>query len=568
MCDGIWHCPYGEDEIQCEPSTCSGLFFCNKRNSSRCIYFLSICDGIPDCPQMEDEFMCDLPVHCPKSCTCFLYALSCYRTHISIEFFLATKNFSLFILRSSQQAGANENSVKMLSSIIWHTIFVWQDSNLSIICLKSFVSSATLEKIDYSSNQISSLSGFPNLRDMTIKKNKISKTQNKAFSGLSKLAKLDLSLNLITALESMALKGLEINFLNISANTLGQIDSQIIHNLRIQHIETHDYRLCCLLSHKNTVCTARPIWPQNCQVMLHSQVIKMTTLAEIVSVASFNIFAFGKTFYNYHQQIILKTYALNVLFLNLNDFLFGTYILVLYSADVKYASLYVLYVDQWLSSFTCKALGLLCTMLVLNSNYFLTLITTSRFFAIKYPFKSFFKGVKNMFSMISSGICCHLILSLCVMFSYEWIEQQHQIPSSTCLYFGETMHSNKIKVTTITIATLQVLNLSLIFMVYFHMMSELQNAASSHILKHNRMLQAEKNVRNQAVLVSLSNVLCWVPSSIIYLISVAMDNYPTDLLLWNAILINPLNSIINPLLFCLLPLLRKWNILGSTDPEQ
>ncbi len=562
MCDGVWHCPYGEDEIQCEPSTCSGLFLCNKRNSSRCIHFMSICDGIPDCPQMEDEFMCDLPLHCPKSCTCFLYALSCHRTHISTEFFLATKNYSLFMLKSSQQTGANENTVKMLNPIIWHTIFVWQDSNLSMICLKSFVSSATLEKIDYRSNQVSSLteycfSGFPNLRDLTMKDNKISMMQNKAFSGLSKLAKLDLSLNCITTLESMALKDLEIDFLNFSANNLAQIDSQIIHSLRIQHTETQDYRMCCLLSHKNTVCTARPIWPQSCEVMLHSQAIKVITFAEIVSVAFLNIFAIGKSFCDYHQEIILKAYALNVLFMNFNDFLFGSYILALFSADIKYGSLYVLYVDQWLSSFTCKSLGLLYTMLVLNSNYFLTLITTSRFFAIKYPFNSYFKGVKNMFYVICSGICCHLILSLCVMFSYEWMEQQHQMPSSTCLYFGETTHSITIKVTTITIATLQMLNLCFIVVVYFYILSEVQKAASCDILIQNRMLQAEKNVRNQAVLVGMSNVLCWVPSSIIYLISIAMENYPTDILLWNAILINPLNSIINPLLFCLLPLLRK-----------
>lgn len=53
-----------------------------------------------------------------------------------------------------------------------------------------------------------------------------------------------------------------------------------------------------------------------------------------------------------------------------------------------------------------------------------------------------------------------------------------------------------------------------------------------------------------------TNAICWLPSSAIYITSVIMDTYPTSLLIWNAILINPLNSVINPLIFSVYPILK------------
>ena len=61
----------------------------------------------------------------------------------------------------------------------------------------------------------------------------------------------------------------------------------------------------------------------------------------------------------------------------------------------------------------------------------------------------------------------------------------------------------------------------------------------------------------QFILVTVTNALCWLPSSTIYIISVVRETYPANLLIWNAILINPINSMINPVIFCMLPVLKK-----------
>ena len=68
---------------------------------------------------------------------------------------------------------------------------------------------------------------------------------------------------------------------------------------------------------------------------------------------------------------------------------------------------------------------------------------------------------------------------------------------------------------------------------------------------------ADKEVLKQFVLVTVTNVLCWLPSSAINIASLIMETYPTNLLIWNAILINPLNSVINPIIFCIFPIIKN-----------
>ncbi len=64
-------------------------------------------------------------------------------------------------------------------------------------------------------------------------------------------------------------------------------------------------------------------------------------------------------------------------------------------------------------------------------------------------------------------------------------------------------------------------------------------------------------IYRQAVLVGLSNACCWLPSSVIHLLSTILKEYPTNLLLWNAIVVNPINSVMNPLIFSLYPAIKE-----------
>ena len=53
----------------------------------------------------------------------------------------------------------------------------------------------------------------------------------------------------------------------------------------------------------------------------------------------------------------------------------------------------------------------------------------------------------------------------------------------------------------------------------------------------------------QLFLITLSNILCWFPTNVIYVAAMLMPTYPANIVLWTIITVLPINSIVNPLVF-------------------
>ena len=53
----------------------------------------------------------------------------------------------------------------------------------------------------------------------------------------------------------------------------------------------------------------------------------------------------------------------------------------------------------------------------------------------------------------------------------------------------------------------------------------------------------------QIFIVTVSNILCWIPSGIIYLVALFLKKYPVNLIIWSTIAVTPINSVINPVVF-------------------
>lgn len=65
-CDGIAHCPHGEDELLCKKSQYR-MFVCENRRHQ--IPRENLCDGIENCPDGSDEAYCQhaLPITSPDT---------------------------------------------------------------------------------------------------------------------------------------------------------------------------------------------------------------------------------------------------------------------------------------------------------------------------------------------------------------------------------------------------------------------------------------------------------------------------------------------------------------------
>ncbi len=212
-CDGIWHCPNGEEEHNCTKFllNCSGFFKCTSSAEKHCIHMVDVCNGVKDCHSSEDEYFCDLPKLCAFEpyCKCLLYATKCERVTLNY--------FSLKTLMSyTVHLHLNDVSVTLSSFRVEDQVktrsFIWTSSSLTDICSPVKWFSQFLKAIDFAGNQLHTLprhcfASTENLQIITLPFNVISKIEQNAFQELKMLSKLDLSSNALNTFYSLAFMG-------------------------------------------------------------------------------------------------------------------------------------------------------------------------------------------------------------------------------------------------------------------------------------------------------------------------------------------------------------------------
>ena len=115
---------------------------------------------------------------------------------------------------------------------------------------------------------------------------------------------------------------------------------------------------------------------------------------------------------------------------------------------------------------------------------------------------------------------------------------------------------NEIKIITLFVTFLQLVSILFIILMNVILIRHLRNPKINAVSASRRV---NKFVLLQVIIVTGSNILCWLPSSCIFLVSLFLSSYTIHLLFWNTIAIMPINSILNPLIFLLISL-RTQNV--------
>ena len=66
----------------------------------------------------------------------------------------------------------------------------------------------------------------------------------------------------------------------------------------------------------------------------------------------------------------------------------------------------------------------------------------------------------------------------------------------------------------------------------------------------------------QLCIVSFSNTICWLPMNIIYTVALNLERYPLDMIIWATSMVLPLNSVINPSVFVITAIKKKFLTKG------
>ena len=89
--------------------------------------------------------------------------------------------------------------------------------------------------------------------------------------------------------------------------------------------------------------------------------------------------------------------------------------------------------------------------------------------------------------------------------------------------------------------------------------------SSGKVLDRQKRLDRQKAITTHLLLVGITNTICWIPTSCFYLVSLFVEQFPMSVLYWITLVILPVNSMLNPILFNFTALkhftIRKLNCL-------
>ena len=408
MCDGVYHCPNGEDEQSCERFTCAGLLRC--RYDNVCVHPSDICDGHRHCLMSgDDERFCNITM-CPTMCTCHGSAIRCQnvlparetlshyfryimlrgvRIHSTYQLQSFNTLVQLHILSSTfHKEGLNKglflhlvvlqilvlcrNGIQVIQPFTFKGLIRLQHLDLTDNCIKelkssNFLGMQLINDLDLSSQLIRQLEDFSfiglnNLRLLNLSSNRIETLANRCFWDLANVELIDLTNNSFIHMSKSSFLGIQYHATVLFSNTI----------------------YCCYLN-KNILCSVNTTLnqhPTNCQIVTESSATHITILVAaaltfiINLVLGFTQYSKGKSGHN-----MLSNY-LSIL----NSFS-SLYNLILSTIYIYHNGDYIYFGITFPFSSACLSLQILALFVVLLSPYTRLLLAWNRLLVTRYVFR-------------------------------------------------------------------------------------------------------------------------------------------------------------------------------------
>ena len=425
-CNGVFDCPHHEDEHECDPPTCTGLYRC--RGSTVCLLVTHVCDGWSQCPQHDDENFCNLT--CPFTCVCHGFSYGCTDT----------------------------------SSLSNHTQLRFLHANGSGIQPDDLRSNTMLLYLNLASCQLTHTGSvlFPNLRSLDLSFNQLRFISLDVLNNFPQLTSLSLAGNLITSLfytkeqstypQHLGLKSLDLSFVemneldptsfrffpslksfNLSHSQVHVVLGEGFHQLRslevldvrgcpltyfpksiflglnsLRRVLAYNYKLCCRETLPDGFvgqCQAPSDEISSCDALLRSDLYRLS-LAAFATLATV-----GNGLSLVLHEFVLKGkkrsgYTVFVTHLCVSDFVMGVYLAIIGGADRVYMNTYLWEDIDWRNSGMCKLAGFLSLLSSEVSASIICLITVDRFLVVRFPFS------RLHFQRCSAQLCCLVLWTM------------------------------------------------------------------------------------------------------------------------------------------------------------
>ena len=552
-CDGVTDCRHGDDEVACEDFVCTGMPQC--RGSNACIPPWEVCDGQVHClPYHEDEIYCDM---CPPGVMCHGLAAQCDGLELP-----HTMPSLLKALICSDPVQLH-HIISHLTNQLTHLIILEVgNSELSNEELNDIIYLPKILLLNAAYNCITTIS-IPNekrdhslLQILNLAFNDINSILSFQFRNFKELQVLILHHNQISVVQSNAFFGLEfLHAIDLTGNNLAFLLDIPSQSSMLHWVESDLMDLCCLLASADK-CMPLSSTFSTCENLLHVNIHRVLIYGQALVTLITNLIVI------IFQRYLLRKERSEIIHQTVGNICMSCYLMLIAAVDTYYRNRFNLIAISWKYSLLCKVAAS-CNLVGAESSLsFLVWIVVRRAYTIHFVYKSI--------SVPASWTVCLLIWAVWVLYvaGLSFITSIYLVEktSNVCIYiFFHVLPDNVIlQIHSSVFVVVSMLLLSLLFGVYIFIIRIVASAGKSLVVskKLARKRQKAVSVHMTAILVFI--VLCWLPLLFCQLLSFCGLNMSDAVTKWMAILILPINASFCPIMFGIIPIVRKKRICCAT----
>ncbi|XP_059174557.1 G-protein coupled receptor GRL101-like [Physella acuta] len=262
----------------------------------------------------------------------------------------------------------------------------------------------------------------------------------------------------------------------------------------------------------------------------------------------------------YEKHLLKQGYRMFVTHLGLSDFIMSVYLMIIAGADVYYRDDYVLYDNEWRDSSVCKAAGFLATLSAETSTLFVLMITIDRYLIFKDSLNQTKITPKILTAVVSLIWAIGIVISTIPVVFPDW-----QIYSSNAMCLGLPVNLTHPLGWMFSLILYVVINFIIIVLIVLGQIVIFKHITmpSSSLISSSVHKRREITVAKNLSFVVTSNILCWFPIGVVGLMSASGHVFSPDVYGWLAVVVLPLNSAVNPILYTLPVAYKALSSMGK-----
>ncbi|CAL1535174.1 unnamed protein product, partial [Lymnaea stagnalis] len=599
--DGLLGCRDLVHLQNCDNFVCpEGYIKCPR---SVCLHPDNVCDGHPHCPLGDDEISC--AVTCRSGFQCLGAVVVVKNYDLSIP--LNDLNFIDHRTRYMDLTGVNISSVfPEFPKGHFYNLMEMYLSHCGITHVDAVTYSQndlwSVIYADLSYNEITSI-GVTSIFRYMVSLKSLNLSRNTGLSYLhpdtfntygmvSQLTSLDLSHTSVTAihytllvpllsLQDLSLRGTKISdmrqdmfpedyvlqVLDLRELNVQQIYANTFKFMTVKsHFYTDTFKLCCPQLHNDKtpmyVCDAPQDPFSSCSDLMGEPILRVLLwlFGCLAVIGNIVVIMYRLT---YDRNILKMAYGHFVMHLSISDMFMGIYLLIVAVADSYYRGTYVWGEMEWRNSIACRTAGFLSTLSSEVSTFFIFLITIDRFLVIKFPF-----GQLKMSGPVIIT-CCALawVIGLTIAITPLLPPFKHWTTyCSNGMCLGLPLMNRRLPGWEFSTTVFIFLNLFLFIiiavgqLIIYRTMANMRMGHGALTNTSYRRVQ-DFEVAKHLSLIAISNFCCWFPIGVMGLLALNGHQLGMEAYAWSAVLIMPLNSAINPLIYTIPALMQRWSEL-------